>query len=219
MSHALTGGRWMLRSGQDLPTDHCGQLQCAVSRGWICDYLGLFRFRAGKKSTEAVTVYPRSISMNEPPDVSRYRASAWKPKPGGGFAENHELRLYRPGDSLHQVHWKLSAKTGKLVYRESMEAIRGLAVLSLRLSGTADQLDDKLAKLQYLSGFLLLQEIPHQICCLAGNGMHRLPVSSEGESVAALTAILALPPAAKEQKGEPVCASWRYHIGGDGDEE
>ena len=59
------------------------------------------------------------------PDLDRYIARAWKPKSGGVCRRNHELRLYRPGDSLNQVHWKLTAKTGKWMIRQPMEPQRG----------------------------------------------------------------------------------------------
>ena len=71
-------------------------------------------------------------------------------QPGGGFSEIHDLREYRPGDSLHEIHWKLSAKTDKLIVREAEEPDLGLVVLSFDFSGTRTQLDSTLRQLLWL---------------------------------------------------------------------
>ena len=216
--HAMTGKETSIRKGAALPTGHCGFLTVRLHRAWCYDYLGLFRLPIRKKSDGVLLVRPRTVTIENPPDMSRYLVSAWKPKAGGGFAENHELRLYRPGDSLRQVHWKLSAKTGKLVYREPMEALRGLAVLTLRLSGTPAELDDKLGKLRYISGFLIKNDIPHRVCCLTGDGLIQQDAVCEEDVLRVLTALLRHPPARENMEFGFIPAAWRYHVGGDGDE-
>ena len=74
-----------------------------------------------------------------------------------------DLREYRPGDSLHEIHWKLSAKTDKLIVREAEEPNRGLIVLSFDFSGSRAQLDSTLRQLLWLSGWLTDREVVHQI--------------------------------------------------------
>lgn len=214
----LTGESWLLPRGSLLPTDHCGALQITPRRVWVYDYLGLLRLPVRRIKDTTVLVRPVQVSEEEPPDVSRYLVNAWKPKPGGGFAENHELRLYRPGDDLRQLHWKLSAKTGKLVLREPMEALRGLALLTLELSGTPEELDSKLGRLQWLSGYLLSRDVPHQIHCLTGHGMESFQVKSEADVQAAVDTLLRTPAAAKDMHPNYMPASWSYHIGGDSHE-
>ena len=214
----LTGKTWKLRLGAELPTNHCGGLEILSTGLWVCDYLGLFCLPVRGKDKKVLVVRPIPIPMEEPPDMSRYLVNAWKPKPGGGYSENHELRLYRPGDNLHQVHWKLSAKTGKMILREPMEAIRGLSKVTLVLRGTPEELDRKLGKLRWLSGYLLQKEVPHQIGCLTGRGMEFLEISQESDVLPALDALLKAPVAESAAQPEYGYASWRYHIGGDGDE-
>jgi len=214
----LTGRKWKLHLDSALPTEHCGALEILPGRLWVCDYLGLFCLRVRKKDGHVLTVRPAPLAMENPPDMSRYLANAFKPKPGGGFSENHELRLYRPGDNLHQVHWKLSAKTGKLILREPMEAMRGLALLTMELSGDPNELDRKLGRLRWLSGYLIQKEVPHQIHCLTGRGMEYHSVANEGDVLAALDALLRAPAADRSLEPSYIGASWRYHIGGDSHE-
>ena len=218
VSRVLTGESWMLRSGKLLPTTHCGALEIKPVRIWVYDHLGLLRLPVCRKEAVTVLVRPNIVTVPNPPDMSRYVAGAWKPKPGGGFAENHELRLYRPGDNLRQVHWKLSAKTGKMIVREPIEAIRGRALLTMELTGTPSQLDDKLGRLHYMSRYLIDREVPHQIHCLTGNGMETFHVADHDQAQAAIDALLRCAPAQKHMIPNYMAASWRYHIGG-GDHE
>ena len=175
----LTGKTWKVPLGRELPTDHCGSLEIQSKGLWVCDYLGLFTLPVWSKDKRILAVRPAPVALETPPDMSRYLVNAWKPKPGGGYSENHELRLYRPGDNLHQVHWKLSAKTGKMILREPMEAIRGLSKVTLELRGSEKELDQKLGKLRWVSLYLLEKEVPHQIQCLTGRGMVNLEIAEE----------------------------------------
>lgn len=126
LRRCTTGEQWLYKKDTLLQVEHCGGMVVTPERVRVCDYLGLFRFQVRTVENKTILVRPEPVQMETPPDLSRYLARAWRPKPGGGFAENHELRLYRPGDNLNQVHWKLTAKTGKLIIREAMEPDRGL---------------------------------------------------------------------------------------------
>ena len=102
----LTQERWVKEDGDALPTEHCGALNCTIEKAWVCDYLGLFRLPLQKSSPRRILVRPRPIPM-ELYTLQKFTVRAWRPKWGGGFAENHELRKYHPGDSVRQIHWKL----------------------------------------------------------------------------------------------------------------
>ena len=214
VTHSVTGERWVLRSGDRLPADHCGVLTVSLRRPGACDYLGLFRLPIRRQPPLRVLVRPRPVPGREP-DVTRCQATAWRPKPGGGFSENHELRLYRPGDNLHQVHWKLSAKTGKLIVREPMEAMRGQVLLTMELMGDPDLLDRKLGRLLWLSEYLLRMELPHEIRCLTGQGPVSCSVASPEDVQAAVDRLLTMPLASAEQKLEVGSCVWRCHVGGE----
>lgn len=219
VTRPLTGEKWVLLPGDALPTDHCGTLMASPHRGKVYDYLGLFRGRVRNVTTAASTVFPKPVEMPVPPDLTRYLSCRWRPKFGGGYAENHELRLYRPGDNLNQVHWKLSAKTGKLILREPMEPELGLILLTMDIRGTAEELDRKFGKLLWLSRYLLGQGVRFEIRAMAADGLQSCPVANETDLDGAMAALLGCAPAASESVRElEFGASWQYHIGGDGDE-
>lgn len=212
----LDGKKKRMVLGKKLPTAHCGAIKINRCRIRICDYLGLFCFPVEKKQDRLLLVRPVPVKPKDVPDLSRFAASIARPKAGGGYSENHELRLYRPGDSLRQIHWKLSAKTNKLMIREPMEPIAGAAMLTMTLSGTRKTMDEKLGILLWMSRYLAQQQIKHRIFCVTGSGVKQMLVSNETEADAAVDEILQCKMLQVESQAVYPKAVWRYHIGGDG---
>ena len=219
LTRLTTGEQWKLKNSGELPTDHCGAILAQPEKLWVCDFLGLFRFRVRNSKACRVLVRPREMPMKEAPDLSRYLERSWRPKPGGGFAENHEMRLYRPGDNLNQVHWKLTAKTGKLTIREPMEPIRGLVLLTLDIRGTAQELDRKFGRLLWLGRRLCEMNIPFEVRALAREGLLSYPVKNPEELDGAIDKLLCAGPAAEGSVlDQAFAASWHRHLGGEPDE-
>jgi len=219
LTQCITGESRRYRALEGLPVDHCGGITVTAEKGRVCDYLGLFAFPVKTRNQKTVLVRPIPVPVPEPPDLKRYIARSWRPKSGGGFAENHELRLYRPGDGLNQVHWKLSAKTGKLTIREPMVPQRGLVLLTMTLRGTHEELDRKFGRLLWLGTYLLEQKIPFEIRALTADGVRSIPVPDEPSLTKAIDTLLCS--GAAEQgsiRDRSYAASWQYHIGGDTDE-
>jgi len=212
---SFDGKKKIIRFGTALTTTHCGAIKLQRCRMWICDYLGLFSFPIGKKQDRVLLVRPAPIKPKAVPDLSQFISSVTKPKAGGGYAENHELRLYRPGDNLHQIHWKLSAKTGKLMIREPMEPAAGAAILTMELCGSLSMLDEKLGKLLWMSQYLAQQQIKHRIFCMTGSGVKQFFITNETEAQEAVDALLLCRAHGEITETVYPKAVWRYHIGGD----
>ena len=218
VKNVLTGETVVLKEGQLLPTGHCGQLLCRPERARVYDYLGLFHLGIYKKTSAAVMVRPQPVHIRNLPRLEQHISAAWRPKAGGGYAENHELRLYRPGDSLNQIHWKLSVKTGKYIIREPQEPEKGSLLLNLELRGTPDELNRMLGRFLWLSEYLLERGLHHKVRALTGSGTLCLPVTSRQELEKALDTLLCAPRAAADAVMEDMAASWQYRIGGGEDE-
>ncbi len=215
----LTGEKWVLKPGDKLPTDHCGGLSAQLHRPRIYDYLGLFRFRVRKTDNQIFLVWPEPLKMEVPLDLTQYIARSWRPKPGGGYGENHEIREYRPGDHLNQIHWKLSAKVGDLMLREPMEPEKGLMFLTMDLCGTPEELDIKFGRLLWLSNWLLENMIPFEVHVLTGNGMGSWTITDKWSLQKCIEALLCTPVAKEGSvKDQSFTAAWRHHIGGEPDE-
>ena len=207
----------------ELPTQHAGAYRCEFCRGWVYDYLGLFRFPLKLPAAGALLVWPEELLPAEKPSLSELNAKAYRARPAGGFSEIHDLRAYHPGDSMRDIHWKLSAKTDGLIVREPLEAVRAQAILSFDLAGPRDTVDRTLGLLLGISGWLLSEGLAHTVCWLD-------PASFEPESAQILqesdllglierllgTQIRDGTPSIA-QKNFPA-ADWRYHIRPDGQE-
>lgn len=214
----ITGTSRLYRPHQNLPTEHCGGFNVSVTRGKVCDYLSLFSIPMRKPEARTILIRPKPLSIPEPPKLQHSIVRSWKPKSGGGFGENHELRLYRPGDSLNQIHWKLSAKSGNLVLREPMEPLYAPVLLTMTLRGTQEEIDRKFGRLLWMGMYLLNQGSNFEIRVLTAGGIQALPVSSEQELNQAIDTLLCAEAATGSILEFSFAASWKYHIGGEPDE-
>ena len=219
LARKLTGDRWTCRRGGKVPTDHCGAITVKTEKLRVLDYMGLFRMPVRDRAEMRILVRPSPVPLENMSDAERFLCRSWRPKSGGGFAESHEMRQYRPGDPLNQVHWKLTAKTGELIIREPMEPVRERMLVTLDLTGRPDRLDRKLGQLLYLGRFLLERELAFEIRALTGDGITAGFVGTEEDLTSAIDSLLCCAPAEtgsildREQT-----ASWHCHIGGAGDE-
>lgn len=211
----MTGESWQIKSDAEFPTDHCGKFYVELHKPSVCDYLGLFHIRIRKAAQQTVLVLPNPVEMEIPPDLSRHLAQSWRPKPGGGYAENHEIRQFRPGDNLNGIHWKLSAKVDELMIREPMESARGLMLLTMDLNGTAAELDAKLGQFLWLGRWLLEREVTFDLRVLTADGIEGWTIRDEDEMDKCMQTLLGTP-VAKEGtiREQAFKAIWRYHIGG-----
>ena len=215
----ITGEKWILKPGENLPTAHCGGLIAETYKPKVYDYLGLFRFRIRKTYKRTMFVWPKTTPMEVPPDLTQYLARSYRPKPGGGYAENHEIRQYHPGDNLNQIHWKLSAKVGDLMLREPMEPERGLMLLTMDLCGAPLELDRKFGRLLWLSNWLLENRIPFEVRVLSGNGIESWAITDEWNLQKCVESLLCTPYAKDGSvQDRSFSAAWQHHIGGEPDE-
>jgi hypothetical protein len=215
----LTDETTKTKPGKRLPTEHCGYLQITYDTVLIGDYLGLWRRRLRKGESVGIYIEPKPVACDLPEQLQSRSVSLWKPKPGGGFSENHDLRLYRPGDDLRSIHWKMTAKTGKLIYREPIVPAQQGYLLTMTLCGDPDTLDKKLGQLLYVSEILLKRQIPHGVCCRTGEGTVEYTVTDVHSLKKGLHQLLQSAPAVGETDFRGQNVLWQYHIGGDGNEE
>lgn len=219
LHHSLTDAVFVGQPGELIPTDHCGVMSISYDRLQIYDYLCLFRRNLKRPDKTEVYIEPKPIPTREALHFSGKSVSLWRPKPGGGFSENHDLRPYRPGDDLRNIHWKMTAKTGKLIYREPIEPVQQGYLLSVTLMGSGDEIDRKLGRLVWASSQLLMKQQEHTVRCQTGNGELSFTIAEQQELELAMQMILQGPPTAEEADAVQANVLWQHHIGGDGDED
>lgn len=219
LTKPLTGERWKLKPGAKLPTEHCGKLYVELYKPGVYDYLGIFGWKMKQKDKQTVLILPEPVEMEVPPSLYKHLEPRWLKKPGGGYAENHEIRQYQPGDNLNQIHWKLSAKVGELMLREPMMPERGLMLLTMDLNGSAAELDTKLGQLLWLSRWMVEREIVFEIRVLTAKGVKNWTIRSKEDVDRCVLSLLETPPSRDNSLQDVfIKATWRHHIGGEQDE-
>ena len=179
----------------DIDTSHSGVTVFGIKRIHTTSLIGLFSISSAVNRSVTTLILPAPV---KPPHiVSLPRGVILRPKPGGGFSEDNELRPYRKGDPIKIIHWKLSAKHDSLIIREPlMPPSHSRLVHVMKWSGARER-DLILGRLRWISDYLLKWDLPYcvklgddglvaeitcagdfmeYLCGMLDNAAHSLPV-------------------------------------------
>ncbi|HEX6884432.1 MAG TPA: DUF58 domain-containing protein [Planctomycetota bacterium] len=112
-----------------------------VERLWIFvtggDACGLWRVTRAFELAADVLVLPRRGRLLRPPEPRTRPQGSTRGRPGPGEEELDHVRDWRAGESLHRVHWRLSARRGRPILRELRAPAEGPVELLLRTAQPA----------------------------------------------------------------------------------
>ncbi|MBR2836522.1 MAG: DUF58 domain-containing protein [Coriobacteriales bacterium] len=122
---------------------HCGIVEATVSNLRIEGPLGIFRPRIKTESeplTSSVIVVPRAakpvpVSSDSGSPTSARLEHSDDSAPGNEPPDIYDMRPWIYGDTLRDVHWKLSARTGELMVKRHVSNLDAAAVLLLNATG------------------------------------------------------------------------------------
>lgn len=234
--HVLTGERIMTTINRPLgpggtaevlltcSAARSGELEVKVTRLRAADAFGLFTRRLSGEAAARVTICPRLVPSSEEReaepslDASEYSTR----RAGADPSETFQIREYVPGDSIRQIHWKLSQKTGRLLVRElglPVEPTMGRAYEPDKGSPSCtlgpEPEEGRFGRL-WRAGLAaaLYAALAGLLCQLAGTGAAVIPALLPG---AALAAALPLLPQKRRRWLLPVLlavtALWRLFLG------
>lgn len=182
-SHGKEDIRWTMSSS------HCGQVCISLDRLSVYDYLGLFTFSVSTHNHGIVDVIPDCREISPRVDMGTQicmESDLYSTqKPGSDPSETFGLREYMPGDSLHSVHWKLSAKSGQWMVRQCSAPLSHSIVLLIEFFKPSDPsstpLDTLLDCTFSLSHFLLQNQLRHFLCWYdtSTNQLEQFSITSE----------------------------------------
>lgn len=178
----LSGGTLYIPvSGSD-----CGKFVCEISNFRCCDLLRLVSIRRKAPAPVSCVIMPSAAAPDGLRDISAEleARTVLKPKHGGGYAEEHELREYRPGDMVNSIHWKLSSKTDKVIVREPLTSQD--AKIYIVVTGQSNK---ALGSARYISENLCELEQEHELLCPSVE----VTVGNSQESAAAFMELLSKP--------------------------
>ncbi|MBQ9107167.1 MAG: DUF58 domain-containing protein [Clostridia bacterium] len=94
----------------------------------VTDYFGLYSVTRKAELAVETTVLPKCVPLNVPMDFKEiYSAESEifsKKKPGDDCSEVFQIREYRDGDNIRQIHHKLSNKLDRLMVKEFSMPVR-----------------------------------------------------------------------------------------------
>lgn len=124
-----------LRTAFSVTAMHCGTLEVGFEELYLYDPFGLLRRKAACEVPRTVQIFPQMFPM----EAALAEDGAWSiegdrystVKPGSDPSETFQIREYIPGDSIRQIHWKLSEKTDHTMVRELGLPVAGKVLLLL----------------------------------------------------------------------------------------
>lgn len=106
----------------DACSNWCGCVKVWFS-GWkCCDFFHVFSAKRQAMAEGCTVIMPEkqnrdfSFLTREGFDMESFRYSG--NRPGDDPGETYDIREYQPGDSIRQIHWKLSGKLDDIMIRE-----------------------------------------------------------------------------------------------------
>ena len=120
MTYAIPGRKQ--KSELRIGSEYCGRLRISVPKVTLYDCFGLIGIRYSCDAVAHMTVQPDifdpAVIMVPNPSGADDSDLFSQERPGMDLSETYQIREYVPGDSIRQIHWKLSNKFDKLIVRD-----------------------------------------------------------------------------------------------------
>ncbi len=152
----------------ELKSQYCGKLTIQLEQIKFYDYFGIFTIRRRFGTATEVFVLPESYPLDTGIDTSvNYDAESTafsKEKPGSDSSELFDIRPYREGDQLRNIHWKLSSKLDELMVKEfSLPMDDSVLLLTELMARDMETLDTVLEVMVSLCNYLLENRIHQRV--------------------------------------------------------
>lgn len=142
-------------------TRHSASIRISKKYCRVYDFLGLF-FIPVKSSVNAdCLVLPREIRPKLLPDKNIMKIKTYK-KGMTSSNDIYDIRKYRSGDEVKNIHWKLSAKYNDLYIKEPLLPVYYTTAVKPVYNDNPDANDDITARLIYVSNYCIKR---HLSCC------------------------------------------------------
>ncbi|OGO87993.1 MAG: hypothetical protein A2Y15_03210 [Clostridiales bacterium GWF2_36_10] len=155
-----------------LNTEHVGCINLDIKKIRVFDYLGLFSLSLKTPEKRRILIMPKIERPDPMPilPIDKVGSKGLKPKPGGGFSEDYDLREYRIGDPLNAIHWKLTSKFDKIIVKEPLVSEKGKIFICFNLFGNAEEVDNIFGQISYIAHIFLRRMIEFNLCWYGKEG-------------------------------------------------
>ncbi len=185
-----------------IKSQHCGQVAVTFKRMDAVDFFGVTHYRLKFEAQADTIIMPSTFLMRVLPlidSVCPEESDEYEPdRAGYDVSEVHQIRGYVPGDSVRQIHWKLTGKFDQLMVKQAGQPLKHAMMLFLDFSSggapkkAAPACFDALAEVAVsLSQALLDAGIAHLVGWRQQNGeLAHVSVQSADDLTAALPEML-----------------------------
>ena len=105
-----------------ISSEYCGRLKIWVPKVMLYDMFGLFGVSCKCDAVSHLVVQPDTfepvVTLVPNPAAADDSDSYSQERPGSDMSETFQIREYVEGDSIRQIHWKLSGKFDRLIVRD-----------------------------------------------------------------------------------------------------
>lgn len=134
--------------------DYCGRLKISVASFQLYDCFGVIGIPCVCDAVGYMTVQPDTFlqTIHILPTAGMMEDSdLYSPdRPGQDMSEPFQIREYVPGDSMRQIHWKLSGKLDRLIVRDPSLPITRSVLLFWERTGQSGSLEHTDAQAEVL---------------------------------------------------------------------
>lgn len=129
----------------DMECKYRGQYEVGISDIYIEDFLGLIRLKYKIPETKKIIVYPKIELLNKFDVFTSTSSDSQNFSQGTAEDVNNikDFRNYSYGDSFKKIHWKLTAKSNKLMIKnfQSTTDVNVNILLDLRHNSYTDEIN------------------------------------------------------------------------------
>ena len=179
-------GDWEIKDGEEafsITSAHCGPLAIKSEKVIARDWLGLACFPCEASDCVSLLIlpdlYPVRVHLSDWLCLSWQEERSGQPRRDGSEMENSGVRAYVPGDPVRRIHWKLSAKTDRILIREEDRPAAGSVLLLLETAGYGimpDDMDGTVEAFLSVSRALTEEGALHSVCWWDQEGLQWLEI-------------------------------------------
>jgi len=144
-----------------IDTSNSGVTHFEIKRFWTVSVIGLFSLPVNVKKNTSVLILPKSVKPAN--TMALQQGTHLRPKPGGGFSEEHDIRMYRPGDPVKSIHWKISAKFNSIAIREPLVPPPHSRLVHVIKWKNASERDLILGRLRWVCEYMMKWQMPFYV--------------------------------------------------------
>ncbi len=157
----------------ELPTERRGRVAVGPLSIERSDLLGLARSRGAVGEFAELRVYPRRhpVRLSSAGRARHHHDGEPPPTPMRGSMDLRALREYVVGDEVRHLHWKATARTGRLMVREYVDPAQPWGVLLLDTRSRAlgrERFEEAVEVIASIAWAACEQDRPVRLCTTTG---------------------------------------------------